>query len=148
MFGALSTQITCWLTDESIFNFSLQENLMIWYQPCVQEICSAMILQKWRGIENVSQQLYIHQGRELIHNGWPKHSGRIPFTCSRTVCCVLEHCSGMLERNTVFQYSFTVLFSLEYFRNTVLSHWNTIHLSAILNHMVILLAGCATPRFI
>ena len=26
-------------------------------------------------------------------------TGRIPFTCSRTVFCVLEHCSGMLERN-------------------------------------------------
>ena len=33
----------------------------------------------------------------------------IPFTCSRTESCVLEHCSGMLERNISAQFYCSVL---------------------------------------
>ena len=35
--------------------------------------------------------------------------GRIPFTCSRTVYCVPEHCSGMLERKISAQFYCSVL---------------------------------------
>ena len=35
--------------------------------------------------------------------------GRIPFSCSRMVYCILEHCSGMRERNTSGQFYCSVL---------------------------------------
>ena len=41
----------------------------------------------------------------------------------------------------IFQHSSTVVFWMEYFWNTVLSHWNTILLSAVLHNVVIRLAG-------
>ena len=37
------------------------------------------------------------------------HKGRISFTGSRTVYCVLELCSGMLERNISAQFYCSVL---------------------------------------
>ena len=37
------------------------------------------------------------------------NSGRIPFTCSRTVYYVLEHCSEKLERNISAQFYCSVL---------------------------------------
>ena len=75
-----------------------------------------------------------------------EHLGRIPFTCSRTVYCVLEHSSGMLERNILAQFYWSVLngvfsehcsFTLKYnasFRHLE-SHGNSV-------------SRCATPRFI
>ena len=32
------------------------------------------------------------------------NAGRVPFTCSRMLYCVPEHCSGMLERNISAQF--------------------------------------------
>ena len=47
----------------------------------------------------------------LLYNDFysMEDEGRIPFTCSRTVYCVLEHCFGMLERNISAQFYFPVL---------------------------------------
>ena len=74
------------------------------------------------------------------------HMGRIPFTCSRTVYCVPEHCSRMLQRNISAQFYCSVLnrvfpehcsFKLKYdssFR----------HLESRGNSV----SRCATPRII
>ena len=84
----------------------------------------------------------------LSFNPLPKIEslGCIPFTCSRTVYCVLEHCSGMLERNISAQFYCSVLnevflehcsFTLKYdssFRHLE-SHGNSV-------------CRCTTPPFI
>ena len=41
--------------------------------------------------------------------------GPIPFTCSRTVHCVLEHCSEMLERNISAQFYCSFLHGVQIF---------------------------------
>ena len=71
------------------------------------------------------------------------HTGHIPFTCSRTVYCVLEHCSGMFERNISAQFYCSVLNGVfsEYCSFTLKYDSSFRHLESRGN----LVSKCATP---
>ena len=75
-----------------------------------------------------------------------KHCVHILFTCSRTVYCVPEHCSGMLERNISAQFYCSVL-------NGVFSQHCSFKLKydSSFHHLEShgnLVSRCGTPRII
>ena len=83
------------------------------------------------------------KGKALLY--WPLRS-QSSLTMGVFHSHVLEWCSVLWNTvleclKGIFLHSSTALFWMEYFRNTVLSHWNMILLSAILNYVVIRLAG-------
>ena len=95
----------------------------------------------WEWVKSPRNRLWFWKKRART-----KDIGCIPFTCSRTVYCVLEHCSGMLERNISAQFYCSVLngVSLENCSFTLKYDSSFRHLES----RGISVSSCATSRFI